>query len=373
MHFLKNQFVGILSLLALVTYIFIDFSLHTHSQPETHLPTPSQYTSANYRHAVNIAKPSVVEIYTTHLKNAPQHPLSKNPSFKEYFNAQNIPNKQRLESSLGSGVIFSTDGIILTNYHVIKDATEIKVSLANGEEHNATIIGKDIESDLAILKINANNLTAIDVADKSDVHVGDIVLAIGNPFGVGQTVTAGIISAINRNKLGLATFENFIQTDAAINPGNSGGALVNTHGKLIGINTAIFSKSGGSQGIGFAIPVSMVNMVVNDIIKHGKVIRGWLGVRIELLNKELAAKFNLPLSDGLVVTNKLKGGPADVVGMEVGDIILAVNDQQIEGDYNESLHTIANTAPGKQVKLRILRNGNEYEIHVTVGTRPEEK
>ena len=263
----------------------------------------------SYATAVRNAAPAVVNIQTTTIVTEKQSPLMNDPTFRQFFGDRLGKPRKQMESSLGSGVIVSPQGYILTNHHVIRAADEIMVALKDGRNVKASVIGTDPDTDLAVLHIDLKNVPAITLTKSHDIEVGDVVLAIGNPFGVGQTVTSGIISATGRNMLGINKFENFIQTDAAINPGNSGGALVNSHGELIGINTAIYSQSGGSQGIGFAIPLSLAKNVLTQIIEFGHVKRGWLGVAIQDMNPELAQSFDMDKVFGIIVNGVAKTGP----------------------------------------------------------------
>ncbi|MGD9000913.1 MAG: Do family serine endopeptidase [Granulosicoccaceae bacterium] len=324
----------------------------------------------SYADAVQRAAPSVVNIYTAKLVTERRNPLFDDPFFQRFFGEQLGEPRQRLETSLGSGVILSADGYIVTNNHVIRGADEIRVALANGDTPRAEIIGTDPDTDLAVLKINYESLPAITFGDSTAMRVGDVVLAIGNPFGVGQTVTLGIVSATGRNQLGINTFEDFIQTDAAINPGNSGGALINAHGQLVGINTAIFSKTGGSQGIGFAIPLSLARDVMQQIIEHGRVMRGWLGIEAQDLNPELAESFKLPDTHGVLVAGVLRGGPADEAGLLPGDVLVSINDQAVLNSRN-SLNQIAGFMPGSSIRLGVIRAGKRIELEAVVSERPK--
>ena len=280
------------------------------------------------------------------------------------------PDEQQF--SLGSGVVVSPEGYILTNNHVIEAADEIEVALADGRKVPAKVIGSDPETDLAVIRINLKNLPAITLGQLDNAKVGDVVLAIGNPFGVGQTVTMGIISALGRNHLGINTFENFIQTDAAINPGNSGGALIDTNGHLLGINTAIYSRSGGSLGIGFAIPVTTVKTVMESIIKNGQVVRGWIGVEPQDITPELAQSFGLEKTSGTIIAGVLKGGPAEKAGIKPGDVLLSVADKPVS-DTVSMLNLVAQLKPGEQVKMSILRKSREATVEVIIGERPRMK
>ena len=325
----------------------------------------------SYAQSVNRAAPAIVNIYTTKIITERTMPFFDDPMFRHFFGEDNNFTRQRREPSLGSGVIMSPRGYILTNNHVIAGASEIAIALHDGRSTTAKLVGADPESDLAVLKIEMDGLPAITIGRSDSLQVGDVVLAIGNPFGVGQTVTSGIISGLGRNSLGINTFENFIQTDAAINPGNSGGALINAHGDLIGINTAIFSQSGGSQGIGFAIPVNLAKDVLKEIIEQGRVIRGWLGVKIQDITPKLAESFGLNSTDGVVISNIVVGGPADKAGLDRGDVITHINDRKIR-DYRETLDQISMNKPGEQIRLAIVRNGESITKVATVAERPSQ-
>jgi serine protease DegQ len=266
-------------------------------------------------------------------------------------------------------VIVSSDGYILTNNHVVEAADEIQVTLPDGRNLPATLVGTDPDTDLAVLHVKQTGLNAITFAKSDSVQVGDVVLAIGNPFGVGQTVTMGIVSGLNRSHLGINTFENFIQTDAAINPGNSGGALVDTAGNLVGINTAIFSQSGGNLGIGFAIPVSLAKQVMQQIITHGGVTRGWVGIEVQDITPEIAESFGLPSTEGALIAGVLRGGPADKAGIRPGDILVKVNDKPVY-DSSSLLNLIAALPPGKMAALGLIRKETKMQIMVKVDKRP---
>ncbi|RME62864.1 MAG: DegQ family serine endoprotease, partial [Nitrospirae bacterium] len=274
-------------------------------------------------------------------------------------------------SSLGSGVIVSEDGYILTNNHVIKDADEILVKLVDKREFKGKVIGSDPKTDLAVVKIDAKGLPAIKIGNSDELKVGEVVLAVGNPFGLSHTITMGIVSAVGRSNVGVADYEDFIQTDAAINPGNSGGALVNIRGELIGINTAIFSTSGGYMGIGFAIPSNMARSVMQSIIKYGKVIRGWLGVTIQDLTKELAEEFKVKGQKGALVTDVVKDSPADKAGLKKGDVIVEFQGKEVR-DVRHLRNMVAETPPGTEATLKIIRKGKEKTLTVTIGEFPEE-
>jgi len=321
-----------------------------------------------YRDAAGRAAPAVVNILTSKaMRDA--HPLLKDPFFKRFFGDKMPPQEQM--ASLGSGVIVSIDGYILTNYHVVEGADEIEVGLADGRKGAATIVGTDPETDLAVIRIKLDKLPVIVLGDIDAARVGDIVLAIGNPFGVGQTVTLGIISALGRNNLHINHFENFIQTDAAINFGNSGGALVDTRGHLLGINSAIYSQTGGSVGIGFAIPVSTAKTVLDAIVKHGQVVRGWIGVESQDITPDLADSFGLGRDHGAIIAGVVRGGPADRAGVRPGDILVSVQGKKV-ANTNDMLNLVANLAPGDTATMTVMRKNRETRVDVTVGRRPRQ-
>ena len=332
------------------------------------LPTLNQPAGpVSYADAVERAAPAVVNIYTRTLVRRQRHPIFDDPLFQRFFGTNPQPD-ERIQSSLGSGVIMSADGFVLTNNHVINGADEIVVALRDGREANAQVVGTDPESDLALLRIQLDNLPFIALAEGA-LRVGDVVLAIGNPFGVGQTVTLGIVSATGRNQLGLNTYEDYIQTDAAINPGNSGGALINAHGDLVGINTAIFSKSGGSQGIGFAIPAGIANRTLQDIAQHGSAIRGWLGIEVQESTPALLNSLGLPQAlTGLIVTGIYPDGPADNAGLNIGDIIVNIN-QQPADNARRAMNQIAAVRPGDTVSIEFLHAGQRKQINAIAGQR----
>jgi len=331
----------------------------------------SQQATASYAHAVKATSPAIVNIHTTKVVAQRRPRLLDDPMFKHFFGEgrPNIPRK-RLESSLGSGVIISDKGYIITNNHVIEGADEIQIALQDGRTIQARIIGTDPESDIAVLHINASDLPAITLGQSEAIEIGDVVLAIGNPFGVGQTVTMGIVSATGRDRLGLSLFENFIQTDAAINPGNSGGALINAFGHLIGINTAIVTRSGGSQGIGFAIPIDNAKNIAEEIIQFGHVVRGWIGIEIQNISIELAESFGLKDTNGVLIAGVLKKGPADNAGLRPSDIILTVNDVTVI-DGKHAINMIAQSKPGSSVNLTLQRNGQIVKSQVVTSERPQ--
>lgn len=336
-----------------------------------------QLSPGSYHDAVKRSMPAVVNIFTSKGSGKPKarkgaSPNSADPLFKFFFGDQ--PPEEDPSSSLGSGVLVSPEGYILTNHHVISDADEIDVALSDGRKVKAQVIGSDPETDIAVLKIEAKQLPApITLGKVESVHIGDVVLAIGNPFGVGQTVTSGIVSALGRDHVGINTFENFIQTDAAINPGNSGGALIDTRGNLIGINTAIYSNNGGSMGIGFAIPVNLAKQVMESILTNGSVTRGWIGVEPQNLSKELLESLGLPArTQGVLLSGVLEGGPAAKGGVKPGDVLITVNGNPTK-DVRQLLNQIAQIAPGNDAKLKILRKDKELELTVQTGKRPKPK
>jgi len=323
----------------------------------------------SYSIAAKRAMPSVVNIFTSKEVKLPRHPFMDDPLFRRFFGDQYDAETQR-SSSLGSGVIVGTEGYILTNHHVVEAADEIEVAFNDGRQARARAVGTDPETDLAVLKVDLKSLPAITFGRLEQVNVGDVVLAIGNPFGVGQTVTMGIVSATGRSHLGINTFENFIQTDAAINPGNSGGALIDSGGNLVGINTAIYSRNGTSMGIGFAIPVSIARQVMDQIIATGSVTRGWIGVEVQDITAELAESFKLSNTHGVLIAGIVRGGPADRAGVKPGDILIEVDGKPIL-DSSAMLNLVAAALPGKAATLKIMRNGAPVTVKLTVGKRPK--
>ena len=325
---------------------------------------PTRAAGEGFRRAVQKSSPAVVSINTS--KAARKGSANGDPWFR-FFNGD--PGGET-QAGLGSGVIVSPAGYVLTNNHVIEGADEIEVTLNDGRHAVARVIGTDPDTDLAVLKIEMDRLPVIVIGNSESLQVGDQVLAIGNPFGVGQTVTSGIVSALGRNQLGINTFENFIQTDAAINPGNSGGALVDINGDLLGINTAIYSRSGGSMGIGFAIPVSTARMVMEGLVKDGQVTRGWIGVEPNDLTPELAQTFGVKASKGVVITGVLQNGPAAQAGIRPGDLITAVADREV-ASVSELLAVVAGLKPGVASKFTLQRGGDPLVIEVSPGLRPK--
>jgi Do/DeqQ family serine protease len=302
-------------------------------------------------------------------KEGTKQPQLADPWFRFFFGDQDPAEQQQ---GLGSGVIVSPNGYILTNHHVIEGADNIEVTLNDQRKARARIVGTDPETDLAVLRIELDKLPAIVMGNSDEIEIGDQVLAIGNPFGVGQTVTSGIVSALGRNQLGINVFENFIQTDAAINPGNSGGALVDTQGHLLGINTAIYSRSGGSLGIGFAIPVSTARQVLDAIVRDGKVTRGWIGVEPQELNTELSQTFNVRAQEGVIITGVLQNGPAAQAGIKPGDVITSVAGRPVR-NVSELLTAVAALKPGEPARLGLSRSNGQIDMTITPGIRPTPK
>lgn len=322
----------------------------------------------SYAPGVARAAPAVVNIMTSRIVEVP-HPLTGEPEGDPFFSEMPHGPRDREQASLGSGVIMTPNGHVLTNHHVIEQAEAIAVVLANGDAHPAAIIGIDTETDLAVLRIAATDITAATIGRSRDLKVGDVVLAIGNPFGVGQTVTKGIVSATGRTELGINLFEDFIQTDAAINPGNSGGALINALGELVGINTAIFTRSGGSHGIGFAIPVDLAREVMTEIIEKGYVTRGWLGIEVQAMDSALAESFGLERPRGVLIAGILNGGPAARAGLQPGDVVVRLDGQRVD-NAREALNAIARKRPGEPIAIEALREGETLQLEATVDQRP---
>jgi serine protease DegS len=361
---------------AAIVLVFLMPELLQMNRPEpqlTRLEPPKIITTApfSYADAVAIAAPSVVNIFAAKITTELQTLRFKDPVLQHLFGRM-LPEqlRERRDTSLGSGVIVTQDGYLLTNHHVIEGADEIKVVLANGQSVSVSIVGSDAESDVALLKIDKeSNLPAIPIGRSGTQQVGDVVLAIGNPFGVGQTVTMGIISATGRSHLGISTFENYIQTDAAINPGNSGGALVNARGELIGINTAIFSKTGGSHGIGFAIPFDLAEGIMRQLIATGRVVRGWIGIQGQDVTEKLAEAFGLHGTEGILITGVMEGGPAKEAGLRPGDVITHIN-QTLTENSHELMQRIANERPGSKILIGGWRGSQRIEMTAISGKRP---
>ncbi len=329
-----------------------------------------QYKHTGYADAVTKAAPAVVSIRTLVWTTVETDANISNEALQRFLGKKSPHRpKRQAEASTGSGVIIKSDGYILTNYHVIKQRDEIIVRMSNGKVAEAKLIGSDPETDLAVLKIDMKNLPTLSIADISQIHVGDVVLAIGDPFAIGQTVTQGIISATGRTRVSLNTYENFIQTDAAINPGNSGGALINTEGEIVGINSNIFSSTGNFQGISFAIPIDLAHQVAEQIIKHGYVVRGWLGAEGQELTPQILRTLELNSAHGILVTSIDKDGPGDKAGLERGDIITKINQQDIY-NTNDILNLIADGKPGDVFLIEGLRQRQSFMTRAVLGQRP---
>jgi serine protease Do len=383
---------------ALAVALFVTFAIScaigftSHRRPQSLIPAVGASSGVNgvaalttsFASIVKNAQPAVVSIASTKVVKMDTgdeglSPLFNDPVFRQFFgdrgagplNRSGKPREER-EQGLGSGVIVNPDGFILTNNHVIEGANEIKVYTSDSRELKARVIGADPQTDIAVVKVEQKNLPTLALADSTQVQVGDIALAIGNPFGVGQTVTMGIISATGRGNLGIEDYEDFIQTDAAINPGNSGGALINTSGQLIGINTAILSRAGGNQGVGFAVPANLAQTVMNQLLKNGKVVRGYLGVMIQPVTPEIAKAFNLPDARGALVGEVTPDGPAARASLAQGDVITELNGARVD-DSREFRLKISQLAPGSAIRLKFLRDGNPREVNITLGELPNEK
>ncbi len=379
---MKNKTVVILSVLLLgfllggLSFYFLGEVTGQHREYVPIVPpsVPKQIieTGRAFSDIARSVSPAVVNISTTKIVRRDAPPFSDDPFF-DFFNPFKdfkMPKKWR-EQSLGSGVIVSPDGIIVTNNHVIEQADEIRVTLYDKRSFKARIIGADPKTDVAVVKIDAKDLPTIRWGDSDKLQVGEFVLAIGNPFGLSHTVTMGIISAVGRADVGIADYEDFIQTDAAINPGNSGGPLVNVKGELIGINTAIFSKSGGYQGIGFAVPSNMARLVIEQLEQRGKVTRGWLGVTIQELTPDLAMKFGMSSSNGALVGDVAKASPAETAGIRRGDIILQFNGKEVD-DVGGLRNMVAQSRVGAEVPVKILRGGKAYSVRVLIAELPKD-
>jgi len=368
LSYLAQAIVLGLAIAFLVTYFWPEIARREVSTVEIRQTAPAaEKRPANgpssYAAAVDKASSAVVNINTAKVVTVRPHPFFDDPVFRQFFGGADdlITPRKRVETSLGSGVIMSEQGFILTNHHVIQGADAIQISLQDGRMAQAKLVGSDPDTDVAVLKIDLKKLPVITLGHSDNLRVGDVVLAIGNPFGVGQTVTMGIVSATGRNKLGINTFENFIQTDAAINPGNSGGALVDAEGNLVGINTAMFSRSGGYQGIGFAIPTSLAEDVMKEILQHGRPVRGWLGVEAQAITPQIARALDLDDTRGVVVVGVVRGGPAHRAGLQPGDVIVAIDGEKI-AEARQALLAISNHKPGSRVKLEVLRNGKSLTL-----------
>jgi serine protease Do len=381
----KNAFYLSLSFI-LVLGVFVGLVLSSHLDIMNQLPAKSKISSKSVELLTQLseaqsevaaaARPSVVNIATTRViktREMGSFDLFNDPFFRKFFGDQaphpNVP-KERKQQSLGSGVIVSTDGYIITNNHVIENAQEIKVLLSNKKDYKAKLVGADPKTDIAVVKIEAKGLTALPWGDATDLKVGEVVFAIGNPFGLNQTVTMGVISAVGRANVGIADYEDFIQTDAAINPGNSGGALINSRGELIGINTAILSRTGGYQGIGFAVPSSMAKQVMDSLLKYKKVVRGWLGVSIQEVTSDLAEEFGVKDLKGALVSSVIKDSPAEKAGIKRGDVLLQYNGKSIE-DTGQLRNRVSQTPIASTVKVKLLRDEKEIVVEVVIAELPK--
>jgi len=324
----------------------------------------------SYADAVQKTAPAVVNIFTTTLTRREAHPFFSDPLFRRFFGEELSQPRVEKRNNLGSGVIVNKNGYIITNHHVIENASEIRVVLRDGRSMAARVVGTDPETDLAVLQASGEDFPVAQLGRSEDLQIGDVVLAIGNGFGLGQTVTMGIVSALGRQSLGLTSYDNFIQTDAAINPGNSGGALINPYGDVIGINTAIYTKSGGSEGVGFAIPAQLVNKVFEQIRDKGRVVRGWIGVTTtQAVTPELAQALGLGDAKGLLIAQILRNGPADKAGIKPGDVIQKVNGIEAK-TARVMVDLVADIQPGDDVKIELTRDGNSQTVHVEVIERP---
>jgi len=364
--FLAQAVIGGLAI-AFVILVFFPQLLpfrHGADAPAAAIGTsPAQPLS--YHAAIRRVAPAVVNVYTTQLVQRPMNPLFQDPLFRRFFGIPE-PEKQ-LNSSLGSGVIFDQHGYILTNAHVINKATAIQITLADGRQAQASIVGIDEETDLAVLKINLKNLPTAPIGDSNHLQVGDVVLAIGSPYNLGQTVTQGIVSAIGRQRVGISAIEDFIQTDADINPGNSGGALVGSDGRLVGINTAIYTQSGGSQGIGFAIPINLAVGVMQQLRDKGYVVRGWLGVEVQVVPQDIIDATSL--KHGVLISVVFNNGPAARAGLQPGDIIMSINGQDLYSPQ-QTIQIINRLNPGDTIKLAVLRGWNEITVSAQITQQP---
>jgi len=370
-YFLAWLSIGVISgLMILLCRGDIRIDLNQTNTGNSNPGSARQYKHTSYADAVMKAAPAVVSIRTV-IWSAPETSNNINDEILLRFLGKKSPHrpKRQAETSTGSGVIIKNNGYILTNYHVIKQRDEISVRLSDGKVAKAKLIGSDPETDLAVLKIDLTNLPTLSIADITQIHVGDVVLAIGDPFAIGQTVTQGIISATGRTRVSLNTYENFIQTDAAINPGNSGGALINTEGEIVGINSNIFSSTGNFQGISFAIPIDLAKQVAEQIIKNGYVVRGWLGAEGQELTPQILRSLELDSAHGILVTSVDKGGPGDKAGLKRGDIITQINQQDIF-TTNDILNLIAEGKPGDEFLIEGLRERQSFMTKAVLGQRP---
>lgn len=352
----------------------IEFRDNNNNLQTTHQShTAINALQTGFSQAVKNAAPAVVYVFTARIVTQQPHPLLRDRFFREFFGSDDNKPLRHLETGLGSGVIISPQGYILTNYHVIQDADQIQVQLADGRGSIAHVVGTDPETDLAVLQIAIDQLPVIPIGQSQDLHVGDVVLAIGNPFGVGQTVTMGIVSATGRHEIGVTTFENFIQTDAAINPGNSGGALVNPQGELVGINTAVFGNlydsAPNAQGIGFAIPIALAKDIMQQIISQGFVTRGWLGIEVQNIDPRLAYALDIAFNEGALIRRVQSGGPAAATGLKSGDILISIAGKKVKS-ARDALDHIVLTRPNEKIELEIWRGGEILLLSTTPNQRP---
>ncbi|WP_299582568.1 trypsin-like peptidase domain-containing protein [uncultured Microbulbifer sp.] len=372
----QNRFLQDWALPALIGLTMAALLLVLFPQLRGANPTPPQENwqgPVSYAQAVNMAGPAVVNIYTRMALPQRQHPLFNDPLFRRLFDNMNVPQRERMQSNLGSGVIVSDNGYILTNHHVVDQAAAIVILLADGREAHARMVGSDVDFDLAVLKIELDNLTSISVGEPESAQVGDVVLAIGNPFGVGQTVTQGIISAKGRHLENSGTgshLQNFLQTDAAVNPGNSGGALVDSRGRLLGINTSILNQSGYSGGISFAIPANIAFKVMQDIIAYGRVVPGWLGIEASAISPQMAKEFKLASTGGVMITAIYNESPAHSAGLKPGDVITHIDGLPI-GDGKQGEATMATLRPGDTISITFTREGASHTVEATVSVKPD--
>ena len=347
-----------------------DFLGEPQYSPSPVMTLARQEGPVSYADAVQKTAPAVVNIFTTTLTRREAHPFFSDPLFRRFFGEELSQPRVEKRNNLGSGVIVNKNGYIITNHHVIENASEIRVVLRDGRSMAARVVGTDPETDLAVLQASGEDFPVAQLGRSEDLQIGDVVLAIGNGFGLGQTVTMGIVSALGRQSLGLTSYDNFIQTDAAINPGNSGGALINPYGDVIGINTAIYTKSGGSEGVGFAIPAQLVNKVFKQIRDKGRVVRGWIGVTTtQAVTPELAQALGLGDAKGLLIAQTLRNGPADKAGIKPGDVIQKVNGIEAK-TARVMVDLVADIQPGEDVKIELTRDGNSHTVHVEVIERP---
>jgi serine protease DegS len=369
-YFLLQSIVAGLAVAFIIVNFFPGFlSKITTSGSSASNSAASEQSPVSYQRAVSAAAPAVVNVYASTVKKQKSHPLFQDPLFQRFFGK---PQQEvRRNSNLGSGVLIGEQGYILTNAHVVRAADEILVTLNDGRQAFASLEGMDDETDLAVLKIQLNKLPMLALGDSHALRVGDVVLAIGNPYDFGQTVTQGIVSATGRKRLGITTFEDFIQTDADINPGNSGGALISARGELVGINTAIISSSGGSQGIGLAIPIHLALDVMRQLIEVGQVVRGWLGVEAQQLPMDIADAAGLS-QGGVLVAGTLQGGPADAAGIMPGDILLEIDNQQLSNPH-QLIHLISKYKPETTINIRLLHGWKEKTLSAVVSQRPKFK